>query len=721
MEIRIIKRNFRFFFVIFVCFFSLFFSLRLYSEAQEKTKNSRLNVLLITIDTLRPDRLSCYSSPYLKTPNIDSLAENGVLFTRAFAHMPLTLPSHTNILLGLTPLFHGVHDNNNFIVREEFLTLAEHLKTYGYSTGAFVGAYLLDSRFGLSQGFDVYDDNYQRSHGRKITALERKAEEVVDKALSWLKIQSSPWFLWIHCFDPHDPYDPPEPFKSQYQKNLYDGEVAYVDFVLGKLLNYMRDNNLFDQTLVVFTADHGESLGQHQEMTHGFLAYNGTLWVPLIMRFPGSPKAQVSHFVSHIDIFPTVCDILQIDKPRVLQGSSLVSLIKSGKFSKRPIYFESLYPYYSRGWAPIRGFIQDEEKFIDSPIPEIYDLNKDFGELRNLASVKIVEQKREKLRQLINSLSSPRANLAEQKMDRESLEKLRSLGYISSSQVSRKEKFGPEDDVKVYLPYNNKSIQAIELYQEGKAQEGIELLKKVIEEKRSLDSAYSNLAFLYEQEGRTKDALEVMRLGLQNIPLSYELFYNYVSFSVRTGLYDEAIKVFNEKNYFQAESDPELLNELGTAYSRKGDIEKAIEIYERALALDSKYPALYNNLGMNYLSLSLKKKDSKILQKSLESFKKSIELDQQYPLPYNGLGMAYRQAGNLEGAIYCWERALDLNPDFCPVLYNLGLAYMDKSNYAKALLFLNEYHKKCLNSLSSKDRKNLESLIQICKTKSGKR
>jgi arylsulfatase A-like enzyme/Flp pilus assembly protein TadD len=721
MNVKIRKKHPFLVFISLSCFFSFLFLIHLYSEAQEKTKNYRLNVLLVTIDTLRPDRLSCYQSPYLKTPNIDSLAEKGVLFTRAFAHTPLTLPSHTNILLGLTPLFHGVHDNNNFIVREEFLTLAEHLKTYGYSTGAFVGAYLLDSRFGLSQGFDVYDDNYERSHKRKIVALERKAEEVVDKALSWLKIQTSPWFLWIHCFDPHAPYDPPEPFKTQYQKDLYDGEVAYVDFVLGKLLNYMGDNDLFDQTLVIFTGDHGESLGQHEEMTHCFLAYNSTLWVPLIVSFPGSAKAQVSHPVSHIDIFPTVCDILQIDKPRALQGSSLVPLIKGGKVSKRPIYFECLYPYYSRGWAPIRGFIQEEEKFIDSPIPEIYDMNKDFNELHNLAETKKVNSEREKLKQIIKNLSSPLAEQAEQKMNRESLEKLRSLGYISSSQVSRKEKFGPEDDVKVYVPYNNKSIQAVELYQKGKTQEGIELLKKVIEEKKSLDSAYYNLAILYESEGRIKDALEVLKLALANIPTSYELFFNYISFLVRAGLFDEVIKVFNEKSYFQMGNDPELLNELGTAYSRKGDLEKAIETYERALSLDNKYPALYNNLGAAYLSFSLKNKDSKIFQKSLESFKKAIELDPQFPLPYNGLGTAYKQAGNLEGAIYCWEKALDLNPDFYPVLYNLGLAYMDKSNYKKAIFFLNEYHKKYLSSLSPEDKRKLESLIQICRTKIDKR
>jgi len=708
------KRMFIFLILLYLLFFLFFLDLSL--NAQKNPKGSQLNVLLITIDTLRPDRLSCYQSPYLKTPNIDGLAERGILFTRAFAHTTTTLPSHTNILLGLTPLFHGVHDNNNFIVREEFLTLAEHLKNYGYSTGAFVGAYILDSRFGLDQGFDFYDDNYERSHRQKISTLERKAEDVVDNSLSWLRIQRAPWFLWIHCYDPHDPYDPPEPFRSQYEKNPYDGEIAYVDFILGKLLNYLEVNNLFEQTLIIFTGDHGESLGQHEEATHGFLAYNSTLWTPLIVTCPGLTKNTVSQYASHIDIFPTVCDILHIKKPSFLQGSSLLPGRKD-KLLRRPIYFESLYPYYSRGWAPIRGFLLDGEKYIDSPLPEIYDMDKDFDEIHNLAETKRLRHYREEFNKLIKDQSSREAGEAEQRLDRESLEKLRSLGYISSYQISKKENFGPEDDVKVLLPYNNKAIQAVELYQKGKVQEGIELLKKVINETKSLDSAYYNLAILYEWEGRKKDALEVLKLGLENIPSSYELFSNYVNFLINADSFDEVLRVFKEKKFPQMESDPELLNNQGIAYSRTGDLEKAIGIYEKALALDSKFPALHNNLGTAYLSLSLKKRDSKIFQKSIESFKKAIELDPKYPLPYNGLGMAYRQAGNLEAAIDCWRKALVLNPDFGPVLYNLGLAYMDKKNYVKALHFLNEYYKKYFNSLAPKNRENLESLIKTCTTK----
>jgi len=378
---RMGKKGRFFFSFVFVCI-SL---LTLFLHSARNRGQASLNVLLITIDTLRPDRLSCYSREHLETPNIDGLAEKGILFTKAFAHTSTTFPSHVNILLGTVPLYHGVHDNSTFIVEDRFLTLAEHLKGYGYSTGAFIGAFPLDSKFGLAQGFDVYDDDYRGDRYQKFSYVERKAEIVVDKALEWLREQSAPWFLWIHCWDPHHPYDPPEPFHTQYKDHLYDGEVAYVDSILGRLFDYMQTNGLTENTLIVLTGDHGEGLGEHGELTHGYFAYNSTIWIPLIITIPGENKEQVTQMVTHTDIFPTVCDVLRIEKEPFLQGLSLLPAIKGKKLPRRPVYFESLYPYYSRQWAPLRGYIYEEEKYIETPIPEVYDLDKDFNELHNLA------------------------------------------------------------------------------------------------------------------------------------------------------------------------------------------------------------------------------------------------------------------------------------------------------------------------------------------------
>ncbi|MCJ7487547.1 MAG: sulfatase, partial [Candidatus Aminicenantes bacterium] len=241
---------------------------------------AELNILLVTIDTLRPDRLSCYSPKHLETPRIDALAAKGVLFERAFAHDPITLASHANILLGMTSLAHGVSENSLSVVSPDYLTLAELLKGRGYATGAFVSAFPLDSRFGLDQGFDVYDDSYPAKPTSQGLFSERPAEKTITAALKWLSDRKGPWFCWIHLWDPHAPYAAPEPYASRFKDKPYIGEVAYVDAEVGRLLDELGRQGTIGQTVVALTADHGESLGEHGEMTHGYFAYNSTLWVP---------------------------------------------------------------------------------------------------------------------------------------------------------------------------------------------------------------------------------------------------------------------------------------------------------------------------------------------------------------------------------------------------------------------------------------------------------
>jgi arylsulfatase A-like enzyme/Tfp pilus assembly protein PilF len=704
----------------FTAFFSLiwsslfFFSSLSYLYPSKEKKEDRLNVLLITIDTLRADRLSCYGSEHLQTPNIDRLAKMGILFSRAFANTSTTLPSHSNILLGTTPLYHGVHDNLNFIVSEDHLTLAEHLKSHGYSTGSFVGSYSLDSRFGLSQGFDLYDDNYDRSYSKSFPALERKGEVVVDNALNRIEFLREPWFIWIHLWDPHTPYEPPEPFKTRYNKNPYDGEVAYVDFVLGRLFDYLNEKNLFERTLLIFTGDHGESLGQHEELTHAFFAYNTTIWVPLIFCIPGINQGQIDQNVSHLDIFPTVCDFLGIDKPSFLQGDSLYPVLKGKQLPRRLIYFESLYPYYSRGWAPLWGFIDEGEKFIESPIPELYDLEKDFDESNNLSEDKRLDGYRKELAQLMETLSNPKNEQSRKNIDREALERLRSLGYISSSWGPKKENFGPEDDVKVLIPFHNRTYEAKVLYEEGKTKEGKELLESVISERKDMDMAYQQLAGIHKNEGNIKKALEVLNLGLENIPSSYYIYSNYIRFLISARMYDEVISVFNEKSFPEIDIDPEIWNNLGIAYLKKDSFDKAIEALERALTLDSKYAAAFYNLGEAYFFLAGRNKDRDLLKRSLDSYKKSIEIDPNYPAPYYGLGQVYRLIGNLEGAILCWTKALELQPDFDRVIFLLGLAYMDKSDKVKALGYFNTLKETFFHTYPESQRKKIEALIQEC-------
>ena len=682
--------------------------------AKKAAAKGTFNVLLITIDTLRPDRLGCFGNALVKTPSIDGLAQRGALFTRAFAHTPTTLPSHTNILLGTVPVYHGVHDNHNFIVSPGFLTLAEHLRSHGYATGAFVGAFPLDSRFGLTQGFDIYDDNYGTSSSQEFSYVERKAEAVVRNALAWLKIQNRRWFLWVHCFDPHQRYEPPEPFKSEYRDRPYDGEVAYVDFSLGKLLDYIQNQRLDENTLIILTGDHGESLGQHGESTHGYFAYNSTLWVPLITVVPGQKPVKIDQNVGHIDIFPTVCEVLGINRPSHLQGLSLLPAMNGKKLREREIYFESLYPYYSRGWAPLRGFIGDAVKFMDSPIPELYDLKKDFDETQNLAGGTPLDKNRAALANLMESQAGGGQSIATRKADRQTLESLKSLGYVSSPQGPRKKAFSDRDDLKVLLPYQSQLQQAMAAYHKGDLEKGISLLKAIIAERKDFDLAYTYLATLYKERKRLKDAVGVLREGYQSCPGSYKIIVTFGIFLTEIGAPDQAIEMF-KKGLSIIDYDPEIWNYLGIAYWNKGDYDKGLEAFNRALSLDDNYPIAINNLGSLYLSLYLKTKKAEAHQKAVENFKRAIELDPKYESAYNGLGTALKLAGDLDGAMANWKKAVEIKPEYGFALYNLGLAHLLKGEKPQALEYLQKYRSLFYTSLSPGEQKKLDELIASCK------
>jgi arylsulfatase A-like enzyme/Flp pilus assembly protein TadD len=695
--------------ILSIYLFTLLIILPLFSKP-----DSKYNVCLITIDTLRPDRLSCYNRDHLITPNIDKLAERGILFSRAFAHTPTTLPSHTNIFLGTIPPYHGVHDNANFVVEEEFLTLAEHLKKHGYATAAFVGAFPLDSRFGLTQGFDLYDDNYGSKSNQEFSYVERRAEVVVEKALHWLKEQKNHWFIWVHCFDPHQRYAPPEPFKTQYRGHPYEGEVAYVDSALGKFFDYLDQSNLMDETLIILTADHGESLGQHGERTHGYFAYNATLWVPLIIYYPAVKPGRIDQSVCHTDIFPSVCDILGMEKPSPLHGLSLLPPMKGKKLPERLIYFESLYPFYSRGWAPLRGFIQDEGKYIDSPIPEFYDLERDFDELENLASAKGLKPHKKILERFLRKECYLDKKMNKRKPDREALQKLRSLGYAADNPLPIKSNFTEKDDLKILLPYQNRLMKAMRAYDGGRFEESIRYLREIIAERKDLSQAYSHLAKVYKEQRKLKEALEILSEGLENNPSSYKIMETYGMVLTEVGEYDKAVETL--KNALNCiDYDPEIWNYLGVAYWKKGDFQNAYEAFTKVLSLDENYPVAYHNLGALYLSKYIRSKNDRDFWNSILNYKKALELDPSYAEAYNGLGTAYGRADQMEAAIHCWEKAVELNPDYVFPFYNLGIAYLSEGEANKALTFFSKYKKGQYHYLSSKERAELDSLIEKIK------
>src|SRR5580704_3913793 len=352
------------------------------------------DVFLITIDTLRADHLGCYGYKDIETPTIDSIAADGVRFSQAFTHSPITNTSHTTILTGLLPSVHGVTDFG-VPLAPNHVTWAELLKKQGYQTAAFIGAVILDSNqlaSGLDRGFD-FDDNFPAKTESKdrFGRVERRAQAVIADAGSWFAQHprdaqsAAPRFMWVHLFDPHDPYEPPPPFSEKYAKHLYDGEIAYADSQLGHFIDTLKKAGVYQKSIIIIVGDHGEGLGEHGEDTHGLFLYDSTLHVPLIVKLPGANHhgGVIDKLVRTTDILPTVLSLTNTSAPPELNGTSLVPLINSETDAPRELLGETDYPL-RWGWAPIKALREQNAKLIEAPKPEFYDLQSDPHELKNL-------------------------------------------------------------------------------------------------------------------------------------------------------------------------------------------------------------------------------------------------------------------------------------------------------------------------------------------------
>lgn len=674
------------------------------------------NILLVTIDTLRPDRLSCYSPKFVRTPAIDALAAQGVLFERAFAHCPITLASHADILLGTTPLFHGVSENSKTKVADVFMTMAKHFKSAGYATGAFVGAFPLDSRFGLDQGFDVYDDVFPSKPANAGTYSERRAETVVSSALAWLGRQKGKWFCWVHVFDPHAPYDPPEPFASQYKSDPYSGEAAYVDAQLGRLFAEIRKANGPGGLVTVLTADHGESLGEHGELTHGYFGYNSTLHIPLLIAGPDVKPGRVAEAVSHIDIFPTICELAGLKPPATtLQGASLVPLMSGRSAAARPIYIESLESYLNKGCAPLRGIVADGKKFIDSPIPELYDLTADFGETTNLAPKTDLAPFRKALQELEGKLATgPGTAGSRQPVDRQTLERLRSLGYVAASVSQVKASYGPEDDLKSFLPFQQKLERAILLGDQGKAADGIRLMEELVVERKDFGPAYTTLSQAYMDQGQVRDAIRVLDAGVRLNPKNYSLYSAFGTLLVKTSQWDKAAEILG-KALALIEYDPETWDSLGIVHMRQNDFPKALEYFAKAVTLDKSYALGYSNTAFVYFQMYGSDKKAENLTRAIENFRKATAVDPTMNLAWRGLGVVSLEAGKAEDAIAAWEKAVMTDPKDDYSTFSLGLEYLKKGEKARALAMFQKYVSLRGPRLTPDERAKVQALIDRCK------
>jgi arylsulfatase A-like enzyme/Flp pilus assembly protein TadD len=675
------------------------------------------NVLLITVDTLRFDRVGFLDPRHVKTPNMDGLAAQSLVFNRAFAHNPVTLASHANILTGATPLFHGISDNTGFKLDKKFLTIPQYLRNHGYRTGAFIGAFPLDSRFGLDRGFDLYDDYYGTRNEHEFFYVERPAEKVIAPAMAWIDRQPGKWFTWIHLFDPHQPYLPPSPFKERYANDLYSGEVAYMDSQLGVLFSFLKKKRLSDRTVIILTADHGEALGEKGEETHSYFAYNNTIHIPLFIHIPGRKPSISDINACHADIFPTLCEAVGLQIPPSLQGESLLAILAAKGRKNLEIYFESLTAYLNRDWAPLKGMISGNTKFINLPIKEVYDIAKDPGEEHNQAGNSKIGQLQDSLNRLIKKLKNPQAAGRQGSLDPEEQKRLRSLGYLSESGTRQhKKQYTEKDDLKTLLPLQSKLLASVSIFQEGDFSTAERKLREVIASNPSFVLAYSHLSSMYKEMGKPAQAASVLEQGLVNNPGDIRLMSKLGIVLADSGEWRRAIPIL-ERCIRKEDFDPENFNFLGIANYQGGNFEKALENYARALELDRNNASVYNNIGSVYLSLFYRGRDRQAFTRAEQNFKKALEIDPRMFSACNGLGAAYKKIGHNADAIACWKKALAIKPDFDLPLVNLGITLLEEGRAAEALDYFQKYRKKFYSRIPATEQQRLDRLIAEAKAK----
>ena len=642
------------------------------------------NVLLITIDTLRADRVGAYSGGAL-TPTLDALAARGVRFTHGYAHAPMTLPAHTSILTGLIPPTHGVRNNGSTALAASTPTLASLLHDAGYRTGAFVGAFVLDARFGLSRGFDVYDDRVGSDTGPVTFAFaERRADEVVRLAGDWIvqpsAVSHQPFFAWIHLYDPHAPYRAPE----QRAAAPYDNEVAYTDANLGKLFDRLRAAGQLDSALVVALADHGEALGDHGEATHGLFAYEPTLRIPLIVAGPSLGRSVVDTAAAQADILPTIVDLLGVEPPEKMDGQSLLPAIRGEAGEDHAIYFEALDAYLTRNWAPLTGVVASGWKYIDLPDPELYDLASDPGEQRNRAG-----DETRRAATLVNRLAgwSPLASMSSAPnvaLDADAAARLRALGYTAGGQPREPRKaYTSADDPKRLLDLDRRYQRALTLTGDRQYAEAASLLQGVVAERPDFTVAYLNLASVYIAGGDPRRAVALIedaaKRGVTSPELQGRLGVAYLSM----GNFDRAVTALTPVARPDAPGGLEAMNSLGIALTQERRFDRARRLLNDVLARSPRSATTWSNLGL--LELADRKPAD-----ATRAFEQAVAADPRLGQAWEGLGAA-RASSDPSAAIDAWRRAVELEPRNYDVLFNLAALLRDQKRLAEARPYIERF------------------------------
>ena len=603
-----------------------------------------LNVVVVTLDTLRADRLGCYGFRGVETPNIDALATEGVLFEQATSTVPLTLPSHASIFTGLIPPNHGVRDNGGFFVEEKLTTLAERMKQGGWATGAFVGAWVLDSKWGIGQGFDHYSDRFDLSKYKVVNlgTVQKKGDEVMDLALEWLEgVKAKKFFAWVHLYDPHTPYEPPEPFASRYPGKKYLGEVAYTDQVVGRLVSWLKGAGAWDRTILVLLSDHGESLGEHGENAHTFFVYDATQHVPLVVRTPWGDRGRSRAQVSTVDVMPTVLDLVGLSPEPGLDGRSLARLVlHPAAESPGVAYSETYFPRFHYGWQHLRAMRDGRWKYIEAPTPELYDVQQDPGETKNV--YKAYSRRAEDLRLRLETMAGSGVQAApdESTLDPETLQRLAALGYVGG---------GPRVDPEAVLPDPKDKIVLFErmgdaraLAKEEKLEEAVAAMRAVVAEDRGIIDAHTTLGGWLRELERPGEAIESYRRALE----------------------------IDSKNEM-------ALAALAEVYRAQGKPDAAIEGYRTVLKLEPRQPHMWYQLATLYLDLGRE-------AEARRTFETALEHNPGMGAAYNSLAALAFERGDLAEAERLVRKGLELEDGLRSSRFNLGRILEARGDVADA-------------------------------------
>jgi choline-sulfatase len=644
---------------------------------------ARPNIILISVDTLRADRLSAEA-----TPNIDKLERGGTWFSQATSMVPLTLPSHVSMLTSTYPFVSGVEDNGERLAPGA-VTLAGTLRAHGYQTAAFLGSFVLDRRFGLDQGFETYDSPSANSESSDPGDIKRKGEAVAGAGEAWLTTRADrPFFLFLHLYDLHTPYNLSAAEEAKYGKG-YNGELRYVDHVVGNLWEYLTAHDLVNKSLIVFTSDHGEGLGDHDETTHGFFIYQSTLHVPLIIHWPagGAPSPErVDTPASLLDLSPTILDAVGLPAPQAMQGASLLA------GSPREVFSESVYPQRHFGASALSALRRGHYKYIEAPRPEFYDLTQDPGELKNLYAEKggLASAYRERLHQL-RQLYKPRSEGTSNALSPEVIERLHALGYLTGNSTvttSPPSQVDPKDRIGDYEEYG----RAISLASLGHLEQANTVLEKILARDRNLSDVRLALGLNQQRMGQDGQAIDEFRIVLAAQPASAIAhfdaglsYYNLRQYEqagkelnaalaispgyakaeillartlAQTGQYEQAAAQFN--HVLQATPDSyDARDGLGTVAAMRGDWDESEKQLKSAISIEPTGAETHNTLGIVYL-----RKGETTLARS--EFEEAIRLKPNYAAAHYNLGVALVALKDLDGARSEFEKALSADPNYLP-------------------------------------------------------